>query len=213
MSQEVVDYTAARDRIERMLAEQSLELRSLEREMLERLAVDSRPKYMPAGTRIEQLCVNYLRHSASRYDEILRLLKRPDQLFFSKAERHVLHVECRRLFSLVKQRLLDEIAEKYPWLKTECIRQKWRDGVEANPGDFKLPFGPFKGRKLSETEADYLLRLLGRADVQRSLRTRIERHLADRLAVVDGFGESANSDEPFRLLPGGYPEVVTEFSI
>jgi hypothetical protein len=79
---------------------------------------------------------------------------------------------------------LDEIAEHYPWLLAECLRQKARDGVEDDPGAFALPFGPFRGRRLRDISTDYLIGLLAQAYVQKSLRTRIECVLARRQAFV-----------------------------
>lgn len=68
----------------------------------------------------------------------------------------------------------------YPYLRDQCVRLKQRDGLEDDPGEFVLPFGPFKGTALGNVETDYLLRLLGQSFVRKSLRNRIERHLAQR---------------------------------
>lgn len=72
----------------------------------------------------------------------------------------------------------------YPWLRNDCGRQKVRDGVEDDLSEFVLPFGPWKGNKLSDIDTDYLIRLLGQTFIQRSYRTRIERHLAERQAMA-----------------------------
>jgi hypothetical protein len=84
----------------------------------------------------------------------------------------------------VKKRILDEIAKAYPWLRAECNRHKARDGVEDDPGAFPLSFGPFRGRRLREVPTDYLIGLLAQAFVRKSLRTRIERVLAQRQAFT-----------------------------
>ena len=58
---------------------------------------------------LERITVNYLRHQTTQYDEHLR------QLFgkVGKADAH----------ALLKERVLDSIAEEYPWLCKECWRQ------------------------------------------------------------------------------------------
>ena len=100
-------------------------------------------------------------------------------------ERHVLHVERRCCVAKIKRRVLDEIATTYPYLRDECVRLKQRDGLEDDPGEFVLPFGPFKGAALGNLETDYLLRLLGQSFVRKSLRSRVERHLAQRDLTPD----------------------------
>jgi hypothetical protein len=173
------DYEAAKNALEKFANGEPLRLQLLDRDVLEERAVKEGGRTQS----LEQQCVNYLRHSASDYDELSRKLNRPDELGLTGVERHVLHVERRRLVARLKQRVLDEIAERYPWLRAECLRQKERDGVEDDPGEFVLPFGPFKGWRLREVETDYLIRLLGQSFVRRSYRTRIERALAERMAA------------------------------
>ena len=173
------DYATAQSNLERFVDDVPLQLQNIDRILLEEKAVESR--HGEATT--EQACVNYLRHSGSCYDKVCRMLDRPDVLCSTKFERHVLHVERRRLAARLKKRILDGIAENYPWLTAECARQKQRDGVEDEPGDYAIPFGPFKGRPLRELNNDYLLRLLGQSSVRRALRTRIERYLAEREAT------------------------------
>jgi hypothetical protein len=176
----VLDYDLARRKLDKFLDEQPLHLEMLDRETVESAAANS-PALRGFAT-IEQRCVNYLRHHASAYDRLIQALNSPGDLFPTQMERHVLHVERRRAVARIKKRVLDEIAEKYPWLKQECLRQKQRDGVEDDASQFVLRFGPFKGRALREIDTDYLLRLLGQSAVRKAFRTRIERHLAERAA-------------------------------
>ncbi len=171
------DYKSVRDRLERHIDTADLDLKVIDREELESLA-PAQKRYATC----EQSCVNYLRHSASRYDSILHGLSAPSLHCSTKLERHVLHVEHRSLVARLKKRVLDEIAQVYPWLANECARQKSREGVEDEPGDFVMPFGPYKGRPLCEIETDYLIRLLGQSMIRKSFRTRIERHVAERAA-------------------------------
>lgn len=173
-----LDYTTAQSKLEKFVDEVPLQLQNFNRILLEEKALESR--HGEATT--EQACVNFLRHSGACYDEVCRMLDRPDDLCSTKFERHVLHVERRSLAARLKKRILDEIGEQNSWLAAECARQKQRDGVEDEPGDFAIPFGPFKGRILQELDNDYLLRLLGQSSVRRALRTRIERFLAERIA-------------------------------
>ena len=170
------EYEIAKKKLDKYVAEVPLNVQVLDREaVVERSATDRR------CSTVEQRCVNYLRHCASAYDDIIQALNRPEDVaFVTKMERHVLHVEMRSCVATIKRRILDEIAEKYPWLQSECVRQKRRDGVEDDVGNYVLPFGPFKGVALRDIEEDYLLRLLGQGFVRKSFRTRIERHLAER---------------------------------
>jgi hypothetical protein len=173
-----LDYDLARSKLDKFLDEQPLHVQMLDRETVETASANS-PALRRYAT-VEQRCVNYLRHHASAYDRLIQTLNSPGDLFATQMERHVLHVERRRAVARIKKRILDEIGEKYPWLKAECVRQKQRDGVEDDASQFVLPFGPYKGRALGEIDTDYLLRLLGQSAVRRSFRTRIERHLAER---------------------------------
>jgi hypothetical protein len=172
---------AAKQALDAFLFNEPLHLLGFDRAVLEDQAERATPRHC-AGQSIEQKCVNYLRHHGSVYDDLIRKLNRPSERFSSPVERHLLHVERRRCVAAVKKRILDEIAEKYPWLQAECVRQKDRDGVEDEPGEYVLPFGPFKGQPLRTIEADYLIRLLGQSFVRKQMRTRIERHLAERQA-------------------------------
>lgn len=171
----MTEYDAARDKVMKYVSEVPLEVQRLDRAAVEERSITAR-KYHS----VEQRCVNYLRHSASAYDSIIRALNGLGDQFSTKMERHVLHVERRGCVAQIKRRILDEIAATYPWLQAECERQKQRDGLEEDPGDFVLPFGPFKGSRLREVNTDYLLRLLGQSFVRKSFRTRIEHHLAQR---------------------------------
>jgi hypothetical protein len=172
------EYEIAKKKLDKYVAEVPLNVQVLDRETVVERSATNR-KY----STVEQRCVNYLRHCASAYDEIIQALNRPEDLaFVTKMERHVLYVERRSCVATIKRRILDEIAEKYPWLQSECVRQKQRDGVEDDVGNYVLPFGPFKGFALRDIEEDYLLRLLGQSFVRKAFRTRIERHLAERRA-------------------------------
>ncbi len=197
-------YEAARLALYELVDAMPLRLERLDRRMLEQRAAEGGGQ----ARTTEQSCVNYLRHTASGYDDIIRRLDRPDELGLGPVGRHVLHVEKRRLKARAKRRVLDEIAKGYPWLREECERQAFRDGVEGDPGDFVLPFGPFKGRRLREAETDYLVRQLGLGSVQKSFRTRIERHLAERFARLErrAYGLS----EPGAGTAAPVPEDVVE---
>lgn len=53
--------------------------------------------------------VNYLRHKQSKYDEVINLIEeRTDRVMVQK----------------LKGKILKDIAEKYPFLKKECIEQR-----------------------------------------------------------------------------------------
>lgn len=179
-----MSYETAKRKLDEFLNDEPLALQKLDRETLEEQAASKPRNSKRGGPTLQQLCVDYLRHRASAYEEILRKLHKPDCLCAQAIPPHILHVERRRAIAIVKKRVLDEIAAMYPWLQAECTRQKSRDGVEDEPGEFVLPFGPFNGYKLREIDADYLLQLLGQSFVRRSFRTRIERHLAERYQQV-----------------------------
>jgi hypothetical protein len=175
-------YEAAKHALYKLIDGVPLQIQQLDRSVLEELAARNGGDCKT----LEQMCVNYLRHSASGYGGIIGKLDRPDELGLSGIQRHVLHLERRSLKARARENVLNEIARHYPWLKGECQRQAWRDGVEEDPGKFVLPFGPFKGRELRYVETDYLIRLLGDGSVRRSFRTRIERHVAERIARQEG---------------------------
>ena len=159
-----------------------LRLRKLGRDTLEADAMANTPPVRRnGGQSLAAVCVNYLRHNCSAYMELVEKLSKPDGWLSDRFERHVLAMERRPCVAILKRRVLDEISQAYPWLADECVHQKGRDGVEHDPGEYVIPFHPFKGKRLRELETDYLIRLLGRGDVRKSLRTRIERHLAERL--------------------------------
>lgn len=185
MKQDCAFYETAKKNLDRFLNEEPLGLQMLDRATLEHRAMSKPYTFKCGGSTLEQKCVNYLRHRASVYDDILKRLYKPDSLSAQGIDQHVLHVERRRAIAVVKKRILDEIGEQYPWLRPECNRQKQRDGVEDEPGDFILPFGPFKGYMLRDISADYLVGLLGQGSVRKSFRTRIERHLAERFQQAD----------------------------
>ena len=177
------EYDATKAKLDRYLAEVPLKLQMLYQGVLEERVASDQRIHNRFHT-VEQRCVNYLRHRASAYDEIINTLNSPGELFSTTMERHVLHVERRSCIAKIKQRILDEIATTYPGLRDECSRLKQRDGLEDDPGEFVLPFGPFKGTSLRNVETDYLLRLLGQGFVRKSFRSRIERHLAQRIAAA-----------------------------
>lgn len=181
MEQACASYETAKRQLDKFLHEEPLRLQTLDRAALEQQAMPSKR----GASTLEQRCVNYLRHRASAYEEILKKLYKPECLSAQGIDPHVLHVERPSAIAVIKKRILDEIAEKYPWLRPECLRQKRRDGVEDEPGDFILPYGPFRGVKLRDLSTDYLIRLLGQSSVMKAFRTRIERHLAERLSRVD----------------------------
>jgi hypothetical protein len=173
------EYKAAKAKIDKYVAEVPLRLQVLEHCVVEESAKNDKRYHL-----VEQRCVNYLRHRASAYDEIINTLNNPGALFLTAMERHVLHVERRSCVAKIKQRILEEIGTVYPGLRDECVRLKRRDGLEDDPSEFVLPFGPFKGTPLRNIDTDYLLRLLGQSSVRKSFRSRIERHLAQRGAAA-----------------------------
>ncbi len=175
------EYEAAKAKLDKYVADVPLRLQALDRVVLDERA-RSDERHQKQFSTVEQQCVNYLRHCASAYDEIIGTLTCPGEMFSTRMERHVLHVERRSCVARIKQRILEEIATAYPHLRDECLRQKQRDGLEDDPGEFVLPFGPFKGTLLRNVETDYLIRLLGQSFVRKSFRSRIERHLAQRSA-------------------------------
>jgi hypothetical protein len=173
------EYEVAKAKLDKYVAEAPLQLQLLDNKVLEERVASDQRIHNKFHT-VEHRCVNYLRHRASAYDEIINTLNSPGDLFSTTMERHVLHVERRSCVAKIKQRILDEIATAYPGLRDECRRLKLRDGLEDDPSEFVLPFGPFKGMALRNLDTDYLLRLLGQGFVRKSLRSRIERHLAER---------------------------------
>ena len=175
-----LDYDKARAKIEIYLANQPLCLQVMDRQTLE---AEARASARMQYATVAQECVIYLRHRASRYDSIIRTLNCPESISLSPFERHVLHIHRRSFVESVKRRIFDEIAETYPWLRDECIRQKHRDGLEEEPGVFQIPFGPYKGLALRNLDSDYLVRLLGMSFVRKSMRCRVERELARRQAT------------------------------
>lgn len=172
------EYKSAISRLYSIIEGWSFDLARIDQNTMEDEALNNSKTHRNGS--LAQKCVNHLRHSASTYPSLLELLNRPDTCCSSVIDRHVLHVERHRLVALGKKRILDAIGQQYPWLKAECDRQKYREGVEEQPGEYVVPFHPFKGAKLKELDSDYLVRLLGQSWVRRSLRCRIERHLAER---------------------------------
>ena len=184
MSDEVgteMSYETAKDALYQLVDGMPLHLQHLGRAVLEERAAGNGAK----SQTLEQQCVNYLQHSGSAYDAIVKKLGRPDELGVDGMQRHVLHVEWRRLGARTKKRVLDEIARNYPWLGAECRRQAWLAGVGGESGNFMLPFGPFKGYRLRDVSIDYLIQLLGQGSVRKSFRTCIERHLSERAAGAE----------------------------
>jgi hypothetical protein len=195
-------YGAVRTRLENLAESRDLQLQRIDRADLERNAAEAyhairRKKWKSNKEKewksnkekewsrsIEGRCVDFLRHRCSAYDEIVRSLNRPSEWVENESDGHILHVERPNLRAIVKRRILDEIGEAYPWLKTECERQKQRDGLEENSGEYVIPFAPYKGTPLRDLDVDYLIRLLGQGFVQRSLRTRIVRVLRLRFSAM-----------------------------
>jgi hypothetical protein len=61
---------------------------------------------------LQRICVNYLRHELTQYDEVLDKMKGK--------------VGCNDVYWDVRDKVLDKIAEQYPMLAEECRRQKIR---------------------------------------------------------------------------------------
>src|SRR5262245_18873094 len=152
MTQDRTAYDASTKALKEFLCNVPLNLQKLDRTTLETQVEATGRAFRRGSPSVEQQCVNYLRHRASDYDAIIRTLNTAVE----RVDAHFLHVERRGAVAAIKKRILDEIAEVYPWLKAECVRQKARDGVEDEAGDFVLPFGPFKGHKLRDIDSDYL---------------------------------------------------------
>lgn len=175
-------YEQIRSKIFAIVDECDLGVATVDRETLEaRAFLHAKEMHYQGNRSLAQDCVNYLRHSSAGYESTLAILDNPGDLLSTQEERHVLHLTKRFCKARLKKRVLDEIATLHPWLKEECNRQKMRDGVEENPGSFILPFGPFRGTPLRRIDIDYLIRLLGDGSVKKSFRTRIERHVAERM--------------------------------
>ena len=202
-------YSHSKQQFYEFVAHFPLELRIIDRQQVE-LAAQEHPINKHLKQTIDQRSVNYLRHQASSYDSLIGKLNSPAELCSSDLDRHVLDVERRSLVALAKKRILDEIASAYPWLEDECNRQKDRDALEDNVGDYLMPFGPYKGTRLEELNNDYLIRLLGMGVVRKQLRTRVERVLAIKIRertssnapeskqcwIIDGDGVIAYRDNP-----------------
>lgn len=101
------EYDAAKIKLDKYVAEVRLQLQVLDRESLEERARAS--KDMQRFQSLEQWCVNYLRHRSSAYDDIIRTLDGSGDLFATKMERHVLHVERRSCVARIKQRILNRL--------------------------------------------------------------------------------------------------------
>jgi hypothetical protein len=74
MRRDGIDYDAAKNRLQAFLREIPLHLHKLDRAALEAQAAVTGRVFRPGSPSIEQRCVNYLRHQASAYDEIVRKL-------------------------------------------------------------------------------------------------------------------------------------------
>lgn len=59
---------------------------------------------------LDRITVNYLRHECTTYDDVLDSLAR--------------RVGKRKAYDLIRGRVLDAVAERYPELRSECVRQK-----------------------------------------------------------------------------------------
>lgn len=61
---------------------------------------------------LERIRVNYLRHNSCRYEHHLEMIAG--------------RVGTKDAYLEIKEKVLDAIAEVYPWLGAECLRQeKW----------------------------------------------------------------------------------------
>jgi len=185
------DYCEAKNKLYKLVERQNLHLQTFDRDTLEKLAYEqTAPEHRRPEQSLARKCVNYLRHHCSNYDKILNMLEHPGGLLLDKLARHIRHVEKRTLVALLKKHVLDEITEIYPWLAQECQIQKSRDGVEDDPGQFIMPFGPYRKMMLKDIDCDYLVRLLGQSWVKKSYRTRIERVVAQRLEQAEAAVEA-----------------------
>lgn len=70
---------------------------------------------------LKRIIVNYLRHELTRYEEYLFG-------FYGR-------VGSQDVYQIIKDKVLDAIGQKYPWLKNECLRQKvWLRG-DGSPAE------------------------------------------------------------------------------
>lgn len=111
-----------RKRIMQKISEVQIAVPTISRNELTRKACQhyngrniDRPDSLRASPRADpeflaRICVNYLRHALTRYDELCDEIKG-----------RVGKSEAR---TLLKERILDAIAETYPWLEDECEDQK-----------------------------------------------------------------------------------------
>ena len=182
-------YRNSKEKIYRFIDSWPLRLQQMDRESLEQQVAIRRKHLTNSTQRVEASCVNYLRHECSSYKTLRDVLNRPDGWLEDRFDRYVLSVEKRRAGAAITKRILDEIAEAYPWLAEECARQKERDGVGGNPGKYRFSFGPFRGKRLEEVDSDYMIQLLGMR-IGASLRNRIERYLAESFKVSEWKVES-----------------------
>jgi len=132
--------TEARERLYKLVAGMDITVARLERDELERGTEEQPGRHHRVQT-IQHRCTNWLRHYATKYDAFLsRITQWPS----NDVEREVLQQEKRSCVAILKRRVLDKIAEVYPFLTEECERQKHRAGVESEPGEFVLPLPPFR---------------------------------------------------------------------
>lgn len=62
---------------------------------------------------IEKVVVNYVRHELTPYDGLV--MPRADDLAYKRTR--------IKIYTIVRERVLAEIAKAYPWLTSECRRQ------------------------------------------------------------------------------------------
>lgn len=67
---------------------------------------------------LNRICVNYLRHELTTYDDIIDSIKG--------------HVGKDKAYALLKAKVLDVIAAAYPWLSDECESQQDRCTIESS---------------------------------------------------------------------------------
>jgi hypothetical protein len=155
------------------LGEESGQNGALDRENLEKLAA-----VWGRGATFEECCVNVLVCYGSGYDEL------NDPHEYGPFDEPFDYTVRHRLQPPLRKSRLDAVAERYPWLREECARQKMQEGLEDDPGSFVVDCGAGQGRQLRDLDADYLRGLTKRPGIRKSLVTRIERHLAERQSLA-----------------------------
>lgn len=63
---------------------------------------------------LERITVNYIRHRLTKYEDYLAAIEG--------------EVGVSEAYSIIRERILDKIADVYPWLSDECLRQDSEHG-------------------------------------------------------------------------------------